>query len=66
MVDVSDVELNTAEFKGYVTARLEDIVKKLEVLDKCVDKMKIRVAAIGGTISLVVTVLVLLLDKVIK
>ena len=56
-------DLTTAEFIGYVKAKLEDISKKLDILETCVNKMKIKVAAIGGTISLVVTVLVILLSN---
>lgn len=70
MVDFSDIELNTAEWKGYVKRALESIDKqlgdidgKMDLLDSCVNGMKIRVAAIGGTISLVVTVVILLLTK---
>lgn len=70
MVEVSEVELNSAEWKGYVKRALESMDKKLDkmdtkmdVLDACVDKMKVRVACIGGTISLIVTILVLLLDN---
>jgi hypothetical protein len=64
-------EINVAEFNGYVKAKLEDIGdnlgkidKKLDVLDTCVNKMKMRVAAIGGTVSLVVTILVLIIKEV--
>lgn len=73
MNNVHDRELANAEFKGYVTRALENIDttlksvdKKMDVLDRCVNGMKVRVAAIGGTISLVVTVLVLLLSKIIS
>jgi hypothetical protein len=66
-------EINGAKFEGYVTAKLEDIGaklagvdKKLDVLDTCVNNMKVRVAAIGGTISLVVTVVVILLKEFIS
>jgi hypothetical protein len=57
-----------AKFDGYVKAKLEDIEKKLDKmdgkmdkLDECVDRMKVRVACIGGTVSLVVTIVVILL-----
>lgn len=63
-------ELNGAEFTGYVKAKLEDmgerlvgIDKKLDTLDTCVNGMKVRVAAIGGSVSLLVTVLVLILKE---
>jgi hypothetical protein len=66
-------ELNGAEFKGYVTAKLEDIGhqlvsvdNKLGKLDECVGKMRLKVAAIGGTVSLVVTIVVLLLKDIIS
>lgn len=70
MVDFGEVELSTAEWKGYVRRALESIDKKLDgvdtkmdVLDNCVNKMKVKVAAIGGTISLIVTIIVLLITK---
>ena len=70
MVDFSEMDMNTAEWKGYVKRALESIDKKLvgiddkmDVLDTCVNKMKVKVAAIGGTVSLVVTLFVLLLAK---
>jgi len=63
-------ELNDAEFKGYVKAKLEDIGekqekmdKKLDVLDTCINRMNVKVAAIGGTVSLVVTIVILLVTK---
>jgi len=70
MVEVSEVELSTAEFKGYVKGKLEGVDEKLDKLDKKLDLldsgvsgMKIKVAVIGGTISLVVTIVVLLLKS---
>jgi len=70
MVDFSERELNTAEFKGYVKHSLESIDDKLkgldskmDLLDSCVNGIKIKIAAIGGTVSLVVTVVILLLTK---
>ena len=63
-------ELNDAEFKGYVKAKLEDIGekqekmdKKLDILDTCINRMNVKVAAIGGTVSLVVTIVILLVTK---
>jgi hypothetical protein len=70
-LELEQREINVAEFNGYVKAKLEDIGdnlgkidKKLDVLDTCVNKMKMRVAAIGGTVSLVVTILVLIIKEV--
>ena len=66
-------EINGAKFDGYVTAKLEDIGKvldkmdkKLDLLDSCVNGMKVKVAAIGGTVSLIVTVLVLILSNLVS
>ena len=63
-------ELNDAEFKGYVKAKLEDIGekqekmdKKLDILETCINRMNVKVAAIGGTASLVVTIVILLVTK---
>lgn len=63
MAEHDERDLTTAEFKGYVTAKLEDIIKKLDRLDECVDKMKLKVAAVGATISLIVTVLVIIVKE---
>lgn len=63
-------DIDVATFQGYVTAKLEDIAEttkktdtKLDTLEKCFSGMKVKVACIGGTISLVVTILILLLTK---
>lgn len=63
-------DLNGARFEGRVEAKLEDIgttlleiKEKMKDLDKCVSSMKVKVAAIGGTISLVVTIVILLITK---
>ena len=70
MTDINEVELGTAEWKGYVKRALESIDiqlksvdTKLDILESCVNGMKIKVAAIGGTVSLIVTIVILLLTK---
>jgi len=70
MVDINEVELSAAEWKGYVKRALESIDSKLgsvdtklDLLESCVNGMKVKVAAIGGTISLVVTLVILLVTK---
>lgn len=72
MVDVTEVELGNVEWKGYVKRALEGIDKKLvsvdsklDLLDTCVNGMKIKVAAIGAVVSLVVTILVLIVRSAI-
>ena len=69
-LELEQRELNDAEFKGYVKAKLEDIGekqekmdKKLDILDTCINRMNVKVAAIGGTVSLVVTIVILLVTK---
>jgi hypothetical protein len=69
---MSDHEIEAGEFKGYVKRALESIDKKLDkmdtkmdILDECVDRMKMKVAYIGGTISLVVTILVIVVKELI-
>ena len=56
-----------AEWKGYVKRALEDIDSGLKDLDekvedirKCVNNNKVRIAAISGTVSLIVTLIVFL------
>ena len=73
MVDINDREAEGLEWRGYVRRALEGIDKQLcsinkqiQALDKGVNGMKVRVATIGGTVSLVVTILVLLLSKIIS
>lgn len=70
MVDFSELDMGSAEWKGYVRRALESndkkldgIDKKLDLLDSCVNGMKVKMAAIGGTVSLVVTIVILLLTK---
>jgi len=73
MVDINEMDLDAAEWRGYVKRALEGIDKQLcsinkqmQALDKGVNGMKVRVATIGGTISLVVTVLILVLTNILK
>ena len=63
-------EFDAAKFEGRVEAQLEnigitliEIKDKIKCLDKGVNGMKVKVAAIGGTISLVVTVLLFVLKE---
>lgn len=70
MVDISDVDIDNIEWRGYVKRALESIDKKLvkiddkmDSLDECVNGMKLKMAAIGGTVSLVVTILVIILKE---
>ena len=71
MVDIRDMDINSAEWKGYVKRALESIDKtlvsievKIDDLEDGVGKMKLKVAAIGGTVSLVVTLLCLVIKEV--
>jgi hypothetical protein len=61
-------KLETAQFMGSVKAHLEnihgdvaEIKASIEKMTKSVDKLKWKVAAIGGTVSLIVTALCLLI-----
>ncbi|MCK9599095.1 MAG: hypothetical protein M0R06_08650 [Sphaerochaeta sp.] len=72
MVDLSGPEIDGVEWKGYVRRALESIDKKLvriddkmDGLDECVNGMKVKMAMIGGTVSLVVTILVIVLKELI-
>ena len=62
---------DTKEFIGYVTACLEnnkenmgEIKTDLEEIKKSVAKLKLRVAAIGGAVSLIVSLVMFLLKSV--
>lgn len=62
---------DTKEFIGYVKACLEnnkenmgEIKTDLEDIKKSVSKLKLRVAAIGGTVSLIVSLVMFLLKSV--
>ncbi len=59
-------KLDQKEWEGYVRAKLEDVstdIKEIKsemaMLAKCVNGVKVKVAAIGGTVSLLVTIIVL-------
>ena len=67
----NDFKLEQKEWEGYVRAKLEvisDDIKSIKdnvaVLDKCMNGVKVKVATIGGTVSLLVTVLVLTLKYI--
>lgn len=58
---------------GYVRAKLEDIEKKIDrmdvkmdKLDDCVDGMRLKVAWLAGTISLIVSVLVIIVKNIVE
>lgn len=72
MIDLSNLDAETLEWKGYVKRALESIDKKLvsidtkmDTLDECVNRMKLKVATIGGAVSLTVTIIALLVRELI-
>jgi len=72
MVDLNETDIDNIEWHGYVKRALESIDKKLvriddkmDGLDECVNGMKVKMAMIGGTISLAVTILVIVLKELI-
>ena len=61
---------NGKRFAGFVEAKLEDIEKKLDKmdvkmdkLDDCVHNVKLKVAWLAGTVSLIVSIVVLLINS---
>lgn len=60
---------NGKRFSGFVEAKLEDIEKKLDKmdskmdkLDDCVHGVKLKVAWMAGTVSLIVSIVVILVN----
>jgi len=63
-------KIEIAKFTGEVTEALKnlregvgEIKSDMKDLKKCIDKTNIRVACIGGTVSLIVTIVVLLVKS---
>lgn len=63
-------KLDAKEFEGFVRASLgfiqddvKEIKTKMSALEKCVWGIKVKTWAIGGTVSLIITLVVLLLNK---
>ncbi len=63
-------KLDAKEFEGHTRASLEFIKEKLQLIDtkvdhfeKCVTGLKIKMAAIGGAVSLLVTLMTLLVKE---
>jgi archaellum component FlaC len=71
MVDISEQELSTSEWKGYVKRALESIDKKLDKIEERMDKVddnirsnRIKIGCIAATTSLLMTVVILVLKTV--
>jgi len=65
-------KLDAKEFEGYTRATLEHIKGQLvnidatvEKFEKCVTGLKIKMAAIGGTVSLLITIVTLLVKELV-
>jgi len=63
-------KLKSAEFQGYVTAKLEGInvdmkemKETIKDISKCVQSNKGKILGLAGTISLIVTLVVMLLKS---
>jgi len=58
MSDTDKQQLNGAEWKGYVTRALEDIGTDVKNVEKKVDSLIPKVAAIGAVVGLLVSLAV--------
>jgi len=65
-------KLDAKEFEGYTRATLEHIKiqlgsidAKVEKFEKCVTGLKVKMATIGGVVSLLVTIMTLLIKEMI-
>lgn len=70
VIDLSNLDAETLEWKGYVKRALESIDKKLvsidtkmDTLDECVSNLRIKTAALAGTISLAVSIIVIVVKS---
>ena len=70
--DFTDYDLKLAEWRGYTVRTLVDMNENIKELNIKVDKMndnltnlKIKVAMIGGTSGLIVSIIMFLLTKVV-
>ena len=59
----NNFKLDTAAFCGYAKAKLETIGQDIEEIKKSLGSVKWKVAALGGTISIIVTIVTLLVRK---